>query len=144
VKLATTLAATFALVVISLTGCATDNDGEGGAYLAGMRPAKPSIDDPTGTGLPQPPVGQTETIQQKGMIHLPDIAEGLYAETIKPWFEVRNLCENCEVTLVTVPTADKTANDGIGEISVVSDGGDQLCKIYLDQNGNLNTTDCSR
>ena len=42
-KLAT--GALAALSVSMVVGCATDNDGEGGGHLLGLRPAKPSLDD---------------------------------------------------------------------------------------------------
>ena len=54
-----------------------------------------------------------------------------------------NVCDGCEVTLVTV-NQEKSDNAGIGEIDVMSDGGDRLCKIYLNQDGSVDTTNCVR
>ena len=48
-----------------------------------------------------------------------------------------------EVTLVTVDS-EGADNGSIGEIDVMSDGGERICKIFMNQDGSFDTTDCQR
>lgn len=137
------LAAALCLAAVSVTGCATDDDVNQGGFSA-VRPSKPSPDT---TFTYRNPDVSKNGIQQTGMIdtsdHLRDtgfkatiISDGDYPLP-------NNVCDGCEVTLVTVP-ANEVDNGAIGQIDVMSDGGDRLCKIYLNQDGSLDTTTCRR
>jgi hypothetical protein len=137
-------AATLLFAALSVTGCATDDESNMGGYLAGMRPAKPSLDT---TGSAQNPDVSGNGFQKIGTIDTSDNlrASGFHAEIISDGdYPLPNeVCGGCEVTLVTVEQG-KSETGAIGEIDVMSDGGDRLCKIYLNEDGNLDTTNCQR
>lgn len=138
------LATTFCLAALSVTGCATDDETNMGGYLAGMRPAKPALDNGEG----DPPVPQnTGDKEARGMVQFNEdfVPDGVTATDVKPDIPLpENICENCDLIYITIPP-----NSGIrdasefGEIRVVSDGGDQLCRIFMNQDGSPGTVDCS-
>jgi hypothetical protein len=138
------LAATLCIAALSITGCATDDESNMGGYLAGMRPAKPSLD--TATTSLNPDVSNNG-FQKVGTIDTSDNLRdtGLRAEIISDGqYPLPNeVCGGCEVTLITVDQG-KSDTGGIGEIDVLSDGGNRLCKIYLNSDGSLDTTNCQR
>ncbi len=138
------LTATLFLAALSVTGCATDDETNMGGYLGGMRPAKPSLD--TTSNALHPDVSN-EGFQKVGMIDTSDDlrASGYRATVISDGdYPLPNeVCGGCEVTLVTVDQGGVDTG-AIGEIDVMSDGGDRLCKIYLNQDGSLDTTTCQR
>lgn len=136
------LAATLCIAALSVTGCATDDESNMGGFLGGMRPAKPSLDT-----LPSAQRPEATDIQKTGIIDTSDNlrASGFRATIISDGdYPLPNeVCGGCEVTLVTVDQ-NEVDTGGIGEIDVMSDGGDRLCKIYLNQDGSLDTTTCQR
>lgn len=135
--------ATAALAVsLSLFGCASDNDGEGGGYLDGLRPAKPSIDDtkPVAPGI-NPAVafvlngGLTHPIKEGAVITTPDGGE-VSAERINVPFPVEGLCIACEVVVL------RDARDP-NELNLIDDHGHFFCRLWVDSTtGQLMSTDC--
>jgi hypothetical protein len=138
------LAATLCIAALSVTGCATDDDSNMGGYLAGLRPAKPSLD--TSNTATTPDVSGNG-FQKIGTIDTSDnLRESGFRATIindGDYPLPNEVCGGCEVTLVTIDQG-KSDTGAIGEIDVMSDGGDRLCKIYLNQDGSLDTTACQR
>jgi len=138
-----TLAATLCIAALALTGCATDDESNMGGYLGGMRPAKPSLDTTPSATHPD-----FNNLQKTGTI---DTSDNLRASAYTSATIISDgdyplpneVCGGCEVTLATVDQS-KADNAGIGEIDVLSDGGGRLCKIYLNQDGSLDTTTCAR
>lgn len=128
------LAAIATALVASLSlfaGCAADNDGEGGAFAAGLRPSKPSVDDvgniPTvpGSNNALPVVdSQHESITSYG-----------YIESILPPVTITGLCDGCEVDVLR-----STAHPG--ELTVLDLNGDPLCSISVDKNDSVLSTTC--
>lgn len=142
------LAATFCIAALSLVGCA-DVETVNGGHLAGMRPAKPSLENPNDSDFPQTPDQFVDGVNQRGMFDLPeglDRIPGVYAETIDDGYYPLpgNVCGGCQVTLITVPPRDTSTNSDFGEIHVVNDGGNRICKILMNQDGSLDTRDCSK
>jgi hypothetical protein len=135
------LLATFCLAALSLTGCATDDETNMGGYLSGMRPAKPSLDDGSGTP-PRPAVD--EDMQKAGNMRIHQDLRGIdvVATTVAPWFPLPdNVCgDNCTVVLIPVPEA---TGSEVGRIDVYSDGGDKLCSIYQTSDNSYDTKDCA-
>lgn len=126
-------------VSMSLIGCVADNDGEGGGFLEGLRPAKPSIDDPKA-----PVVEVNSAIQfvlhtgvpTKGdVIRTPDGVE-VSAEAIAVPFPIDGLCIACDDVVVL---RDARAP---GELHVIDDVGNFFCRIWVADDGHLLTTDC--
>jgi hypothetical protein len=134
VKLAATV-----LAALSLIGCATDNDGEGGAYLVGMRPAKPSLDDSKPI-LPEANAALTHNYN--GGLNWDDrgINGGtgdatLSAEDITLPFPIAGLCKVCNVVALRDPRNPY-------EMTILDEVGNQYCKVWLDSDGHIETTDC--
>jgi hypothetical protein len=99
-KLVTT--ATALVAALSLFGCATENDGEGGGFTAGLRPAKPSLEDITSS--PAQPSGAIEQLLN-GTVRNPRGGDFLAdpeisSETLKPPFPIRGVCEICDVVVL--------------------------------------------
>lgn len=133
------LATTFCLAVLSLAGCATDDGNSGSDYLV-MRSTKVSADPLDSTQQTMAPE-DTAGKQMRGILNLPaDIRGEIVAEEVNPDFPIEGVCEDCLVTFIRLP---KASNSDVGEIRVVSDGGMQLCTIFLDPNGGFDTTDCN-
>jgi len=137
------LAATLCIAALTVTGCATDDESNMGGFLGGMRPAKPSLETTPSAQHPD-----FNTLQKVGTIDTSDNlrASGYMSATVISDGDYplpNEVCGGCEVTLVTV-NQDKADSAGIGEIDVLSDGGNRLCKIYLNQDGSLDTTTCVR
>jgi hypothetical protein len=138
------LAATLCLAALTVTGCATDDDTNMGGYLAGLRPAKPSLDtsntsttpDVSGNGFQKIGTIDTSDNLRATGYHATIISDGDYPLP-------NNVCDGCEVTLVTVDQGGLDTGS-VGEIDVMSDGGNRLCKIYLNSDGSLDTTNCQR
>ena len=134
------LAATV-LAALSLIGCATDNDGEGGAYLVGMRPAKPSIDD-SKPALPQANAELTH-LYNGGLawdIHgVGGNMDGVTvsAEEISVPFPIEGLCKVCDTGVIALRDPRNPF-----ELQIIDELGNQFCKIWLDSDGNIETTDC--
>jgi hypothetical protein len=124
---------------LALVGCVGENDGSGGAHLEGLRPAKPSLDDPK---LPTPTLtpgvsflvqdglvlGINGEVNQSGM-------ENLSAETISQPFPIDGICTGCD--LVVIRDA-RNAND----LLVIDELGKFLCHIWVDDNGAVESTSC--
>ncbi len=137
------LAALLCVALFSV-GCATD-EVQGGGQLAGLRPAKPSldnIDSPAGA-VPQVPTD----FQKAGMIHIDPLLYGsdVRAETIKDGHAPlpNEVCGGCEVTLITVNSTGAD-NGSVGKIDVVNDGGDRICVILVNTDGTQDASDCLR
>ena len=133
------LAATV-LAALSLIGCATDNDGEGGAYLVGMRPAKPSIDDAKPV-LPEANAALTH-IYNGGLIWDRGVGDGVYtgdvsAEEISVPFPISGLCKVCDSGVIALRDPRNPL-----ELTILDELGNQFCKIWVDRDGNIETTDC--
>lgn len=137
------IAAALCLAALSVTGCATDDNVDTGGFSA-VRPAKPSLDTtptaqhPNYTDLQK--VGTIDTsdnLRASGFEGAIVISDGDYPLP-------NNVCEGCEVTLVTVPVDKGTDSGTVGQFDVMSDGGNRLCKIYLNGDGSLDTTNCQR
>lgn len=133
------VATTTALVAaLSLFGCATDNDGEGGAHLAGLRPAKPSLDDPKSIGPALNPAiehllngGLVRDLRGGNFVADPEIS----AETIKPPFPIRGVCNVCEVVVLhdrRVP----------GELNVLDEYGQYFCRFRVLDDGRVVDEGC--
>ena len=135
-----------ALAAVSLMGCATENDGEGGAFLAGMRPAKPqSIDD-----VVRPiAVANTEAIEQliNGGLSAGDVrwvvdtAGGDLSSTdfLKPPFPINDICQMCSAdSLLIRPQRYVNPND----LMVLDVGNKFFCRIWVTDSGHIETTDC--
>jgi hypothetical protein len=136
------ITAALCLAALSITGCATNDDANEGGYSA-VRPSKPSLDTSSTAQHPD-----FDRLQKIGMIDTSDNlrASGFQGAVVMSdgeWPLPNNVCDGCEVTLVTVDQ-DKVEDPGIGEIDVMSDGGNRLCKIYLNGDGSLDTTNCQR
>jgi hypothetical protein len=136
VKLAATV-----LAALSLVGCATDNDGEGGAYLVGMRPAKPSLDDAKPI-LPQANAALTH-LYNGGLAW--DIRGGeggtndvlISAEDISVPFPIEGLCKVCDTGVIALRDPRNPS-----ELTIVDELGNQFCKIWVTPGGEIETTDC--
>ncbi len=136
------LATTTALVAaLSLVGCATDNDGEGGGYLTGLRPAKPSLDDqkaPVGTLNPV-----IAHVLDGGLVMDIDRGKGLStddqvsAETITTPFPIAGLCHACEVVVLR----DRSVPN---ELNLLDQYDQFFCHIWVDDAGRFSSTDCAR
>jgi len=135
-----TATTTALLVALSLVGCATDNDGEGGGYLAGLRPAKPSLDDQK-----SPVIGLNPAIEHVltgglamkihgGTSRTRDGGE-ISAETIQTPFPIDGLCHSCEVVVL------RDARNP-GELNVIDDFGRFFCRIWITESGTIESTDC--
>jgi hypothetical protein len=136
------ITAALCLAALSITGCATEDDVNEGGFSA-VRPSKPSLDTSSTALHPN-----FEKIQQLGMIKIGNDLrassfQGAVVMSDGQWPLPNNVCDGCEVTLVTIEQ-EKVEDPGIGEIEVMSDGGDRLCKIYLNGDGSLDTTNCQR
>ncbi len=135
-KLATTTTALIA--ALSLFGCATDNDGEGGGHLAGLRPAKPSADDPKSFGpAPSPAIEKILNgdmgfdIRGGGFVADPEIS----AETIKSPFPIKGVCETCDL-VVLVDRRNPS------ELNVLDEYGRFFCRLWVSEDGHVESTDC--
>jgi hypothetical protein len=138
-------AATLFLAAVTVTGCATD-DSTGGEYLAGLRPVKPAL---TTSSSSQTPDYSSNGVQERGIIDtskLGGLRNGPMAISISDgdYPLPNNVCDGCEVTLVSVPRVTGIDNGSIGDIDVMDDGGNKLCSIHLAPDGGLDTTSCNR
>ena len=123
-KLAASL---FAVAALSLAGC-IDDVATGGGHQEGIRPAKPSIDDLDGNSPRHPAVFEGMSGEIVGSPPLVDVNDlrGKVNGIALPPEPARDVCETCEVTAILLPE-----ERGIDEVRVVSDGGVELCRIYL-------------
>jgi hypothetical protein len=133
-KLVTT--ATALVAALSLFGCATENDGEGGGFTAGLRPAKPSLEDITSS--PAQPSGAIEQLLN-GTVRNPRGSDFLAdpeisSETLKPPFPIRGVCEICDVVVLRDTRKP-------GEFTVVDDDGGYFCRYWVD-NGQITDNGC--
>ena len=129
-------------VSLALVGCASDNDGEGGGFVAGLRPAKPSLDDSKG-----PTVGINPAIQfilngglamdiEKGSSILTPDGGDVSAEHINVPFPIENLCTHCDDVLVLRDQRDP------GELNVLDHTGHFFCRIWVEEDGHIVSSDC--
>lgn len=132
------LSALLCVAGLSLTGC-LDEPTTGGGYLAGMRPAKPSIDNPTNSDLPAYP-DIFEGMSSRSAFTMPDLnADNVFVETMTPPVPMPEVCENCQVTAAHVVDDSYM----LEEIRVFSDGGVPICRIFLDtESGTTIHDDC--
>ena len=130
------LAGMFCVAALALTGC-VDETSTGGAYLNGMRPAKPSLDNPDNSPLPANPE-IFEGMNKRASIKMPDLADGVYAESMKPPVPMEGVCDDCEVIAFHI----EDDISGLEEIRVFSDGGEYLCRIQLNDEGQVTVDDC--
>lgn len=135
-KLVTTTTALVA--ALSMFGCATDNDGEGGGHLAGLRPAKPSIDDPKSVGpTPSPAIEKILNgdmgfdVRGGDFLADPEIS----AETIKSPFPIKGICETCDLVVLK----DRRVP---GELNVLDQYGRFFCTLWVGDDGHVNSTNC--
>lgn len=131
--------ATALVAALSLFGCATENDGEGGASLAGLRPAKPSADDPKSVGPALNPAieailnGAINQIPRGGnWVADPEIS----AETITKPFAMKDVCDSCDLIVVLRDARNP------GELNVLDEYGHFSCRIWLDDNNQVERSDC--
>jgi hypothetical protein len=138
VKLVTALVATLAFV--GFAGCADDNDGEGGAYVDGLRPAKPSLDDQK---APTPQLNPAIEhilnggvgVIRGGMQRTPDGGE-ISAEEIKTPFPIDGLCHSCDV--IALRDMRKPS-----ELNITDHFGHFFCRIWVDpETTQIESTDC--
>lgn len=134
-------AALAALSLSMVVGCATDNDGEGGAHLLGLRPAKPSLDD---TKPPVPGVNNALNHYFNGGLYMDirgvndgDTEETISAESISVPFPIEGLCEICDDGVIALRNPRDPS-----ELSIIDDVGNLFCKIWVDSDGHIETTDC--
>lgn len=131
--------ATALVAALSLVGCATDNDGEGGAVQFGLRPAKPSLDDQ------KPPIANLNPAIAKVLnggltmnLHGTDLntpEDEVMAETIKSPFPIAGLCHSCDIVVLT----DRRVP---GELNVLDGYGQFFCRIWVNADGQFESTDC--
>jgi hypothetical protein len=132
------VASVFCVGVLALVGC-VDQETTGGGQLEGIRPAKPSIDNPNNNPEGVNPVID-ETMSPKSPIRLRDVdVEGLGTIDGKqlPSEPAPEVCENCTVSPIKLPSE----RNGIDEVRIVSDGGFELCRIYLND-GKVVVSEC--
>ena len=138
------ITAALCLAALSITGCATEDDVNEGGFSA-VRPSKPSLDTSSTALHPD-----ADRLQKLGMIDTSDNLrasgfQGAIVMSDGEWPLPNNVCDGCEVTLVTVGIDNDKADSGaVGQLDVMSDGGNRLCKIYLNGDGSLDTTNCQR
>jgi hypothetical protein len=127
------VASMFCVAALSLIGCVDEPTG-GGGQLEGLRPAKPTFDDPDVS-----PTGANTDVNNKNAQlpphQLPVDTDGFYGHlggVALPPEPAPEICPNCEVTAIRLPEENSY---GIDEVRVVSDGGLELCRIYLDDSG---------
>lgn len=125
------VATTTALIAaLSLFGCATENDGEGGGHLAGLRPAKPSIEDSTFFAPTLSPAiekllnGVITTPRGVDFVSDPEIS----AETIKPPFSITGICKVCSIVVLE----DRRFP---GELHVIDEDGNYFCRFKTVKDG---------
>jgi hypothetical protein len=128
-----------AALVVSLIGCAGEQDGEGGAFMDGLRPAKPSLDDPGPPGVDiNPAVGFVLSggapIESELTVWTPDGGQ-VTAETIEVPFPIEGLCSAC--TVIVLRDARNPA-----ELNVVDIHGHFFCRLWTADDGHLVSTDC--
>jgi hypothetical protein len=138
-------AAALFLAAVTVTGCATDEPANGD-FLAGLRPAKPDLTSPSSS---QTPDVSSNGVQTRGIVDTSKISglqNGPMAILINDgdYPLPNNVCDGCQVTLVTVPRQTGIDNGSIGDIDVMDDGGNKLCSIHLAPDGGLDTTSCNR
>ena len=134
-----------ALAALSLSlvvGCATDNDGEGGGHQVGLRPAKPSLDD---TKAPTPQANDALNHYFNGGLSMDlrgantdgDNNDMISAEHINVPFPIEGLCEICDEGVIALRNPRNP-----GELQIIDDVGNLFCKIWVDDRGHIETTDC--
>ena len=118
----------FCVGALSLVGC-VDQEVTGGGQLEGMRPAKPSLEELTSNPAGGPLVfeGMNQNPATKNVGHFDANWFGTLGGVMLPPEPAREVCENCMVTAIKLPHDD----GGIDEVRIVSDGGLELCRIYL-------------
>jgi hypothetical protein len=140
VKLTATATALVAALSI-FAGCATDNDGEGGAYTAGLRPAKPNADDFHSTQPPAP----APAIDQLDQSIIPTSGAGSL-----------DSLDNTELVAETIASPVKWGNIDYGDaidvlvnprdpfhLHVLDDHGSGIaCSIWV-EDGRVQWTNCS-
>ena len=121
------------LAALSLVGCATENDGEGGAYMDGLRPAKPSLDDQ------KPPYATLNedvanylingglTINKAGVVQATKDANISVDEVSVP-FPIDGLCQVCDKGVIAL--VDNRFPD---ELNLVDRFGKFFCTMWVDQ-----------
>jgi hypothetical protein len=122
------------VAALSLAGC-LDDPTTGGGYLEGMRPAKPSLDNPNNSPLPVNPE-IFEGMNKASSIEMPELDTNVIVETISPPVPMDEVCDNCQVIAFHIHHSDS-----LDEIRVFSDGGNFLCKIFLNDKGSV-VDDC--
>ena len=131
------------VAALSLFGCADQPTTTGGEDLVGVRPAKPSIDDPTNLHTPVNPQ-IFEGMSGRTHVRQPDVqTSGTFAETIKPDGLVPGVCDNCEVIAIHVPSHSGTGDHtGLDNVDMYSSDGTYLCSLTRDSSGLLVQNDC--
>lgn len=128
------VATTLCIAALSLTGCATDDETNGGGFLEGLRPAKPSPQLPEDKEPLEPQIEESMYPVGPGLKILEDFwTNDVLVETIKPFdgLPAEFTCDGCEVTLFRAPPS----NSEVGKITVVSDGAHLRCTIYISDDG---------
>lgn len=133
VAIATVLVASMSLIA----GCATDNDGEGGGFTAGLHPAKLAKED---LPNPYPPVSDAVVDLVNGnndndVTVTPELGQHIVVETIPSPFPIHETCKGCDLAVVRSPLIP-------GELSVLDDAGNFVCHIWLDGDSQVKSTDC--
>lgn len=137
------LATTALLASLALAGCATDNEGAGGGYLTGMRPAKPSIDDvDRQNGRPELNNAIVDRFNGELGVSFGFTVEdnsslsNVSTEVINVPFPIQDLCEACDVVVLRDPFNPH-------ELKVLDDAGRFFCSLWINDQGFLEMTNCN-
>lgn len=132
-----------ALATLSLVGCATDNDGEGGAYLDGLRPAKPSLDDQ------KPPFATLNedvanylingglAIDKAGRNGNGLETTNISVDEVSVPFPIDGLCQVCDKGVIAL--VDNRFPD---ELNIVDKFGKFFCTLWVDESGRIVSDNC--
>jgi len=128
------------VVAVSLLGCADQPTTTGGDNLVGIRPAKPSIDNPTGEETPANPK-IFEGMQSKVEYRFHNVGGDVFAESITTETPIPGVCDSdpCEVIAIHYVNTD---HNGLENVDMISSEGQQICKLQLNQ-GEIVSSDCS-
>jgi hypothetical protein len=130
------------IAALSLVGCATENDGEGGAHMDGLRPAKPSLDDQ------KPPFATLNEDIANYLINgglAIDKAGGfktgmdtnISVDEISVPFPIDGLCQVCEKGVIAL--VDNRFPD---ELNIVDKFGKFFCTLWVDESGRIVDDNC--
>jgi len=129
------------LATVTLLGCAAENDGEGGAAMEGLEPAKLAPDNPNGllANNVDPGPGIDHVLEARapvvGQDDLSTIDDNVTIERLTVPFPIEGLCTACDVDVLR-----DLRNPGT--LRVLDDRGQIFCRIWVGETGRLLSTDC--